>query len=364
MKTSLYDEHVRLKARIVDYAGYQMPLDYGSSISEHRSVRHAAGLFDVSHMGVLPVTGPEAGDFLARVLTNDPRPLAVGQILYSPLLDEDGAALDDLLVYRMGPDSYRLVVNAGNRQVDFEHLKKHAGPGAGLAGDFAPIAILALQGPVSERIVKMIFGEDLLLPGNYRFVQTQDSDGTQILISRTGYTGEDGFELFLPAASAPELWRKLLDVGSPLGLVPAGLAARDSLRMEAGLPLYGHELSRERTALDAGLARFVNLDREGFFGREALLAQRAAGQVRSRLALIATGRGLPRAGDQVFDGETRIGYVTSGGYSPTLDAGIALVSAEPGLRYAEGHELTIQGTRRPLAARVCPRPHYRRSRGG
>ncbi|MDI9498038.1 MAG: glycine cleavage system aminomethyltransferase GcvT [Bacillota bacterium] len=362
MRTSLYEEHVRLGARLVDYAGFQMPLDYGSSIAEHRSVRSAAGLFDVSHMGILPAEGPGAGDFLARVLTNDPRPLAAGRVLYSPMLDEDGSVIDDLLVYCLGPGRYRLVVNAGNRQADYEHLHAHATPSAGLAADFAPLAILALQGPASEAILRLVLGGEIALPGSYRFTETCDSAGNELLVSRTGYTGEDGFELYLPAAAAPVLWQRLLALGESHGLVAAGLAARDSLRLEAALPLYGHEISRERSVLDAGLGRFINFDREGFLGREALLEWRASGRVRGRLALIATGRGLPRADDRVLDGEREIGYVTSGGYSPTLNCGIALVSTDPGISYEEGRELVVQGARRALPARVCQRPHYRRLR--
>ncbi len=363
MKTSLYDEHVRLGARLVDYADFQMPLDYGSSISEHRSVRSAAGLFDVSHMGILCVEGPGAGEFLATVLTNDPRPLEPGQILYSPMLDADGSAIDDLLVYCLNPGSYRLVVNAGNRESDLDHLQRHATAAAGLSSDFAPLAILALQGPTSEAILRRVLGGEIVLPANYRFIETTDTAGTGLIISRTGYTGEDGFELYLPAAAAPAFWTRLLDLGESHGLVAAGLAARDSLRLEAGLPLYGHEISRERSVLDAGLARFVNFDREGFLGREALLDMRASGRVRGRVALIVTGRGLPRADDRLFDGGREVGFVTSGGYSPTLDCGIALASTDPDVSYEEGRELIVQGARRPLPVRVCRRPHYRRSRG-
>jgi aminomethyltransferase len=335
--TPLIDEHVALGAKVVPFAGYRMPIQYPTGIhAEHQAVRTAAGLFDVSHMGEFEVRGERAEDFVQFVTTNDVSRLEVWQAQYSTLPREDGTLIDDLLVYRL-PDHFMLVVNASNRERDWEWISRYADRfGVELRDRSDEVALLALQGPASEAILARLTDAPLPEIGYYRF-RAGAVDGRPALISRTGYTGEDGFELYLDAADAASVWRRLLEVGREDGLIPVGLGARDSLRLEMGYALYGNDLDDRRTPLEAGLGWVVKLDKGEFVGREALQRQKEEG-VRERLAgFRLTARGFPRHGYTVRVDGRDAGTITSGTLSPSLGEGIGMAylptgSARPGTR--------------------------------
>jgi len=320
---------------MVPFAGFAMPVQYPTGIrAEHAAVRTAAGLFDVSHMGEFTVRGPQAEDLVQYLTVNDVSRAAVGQAQYSALCNERGTVLDDLLVYRF-PDRFMLVVNAGNREKDWRWVTQHAaGYDVELGDDSDRIALIALQGPASRRILSALTGADLGAVGYYRFVEDEVA-GTHAVISRTGYTGEDGFELYLPSSSATAVWNALADAGAPHGLIPAGLGARDSLRLEMGYALYGNDLDEEHTALESGLGWIVKPGAGDFIGRAALAAEKERGVTRRLTGIRLTRRGFPRPGyPLVYEGED-VGTVTSGVASPSLGAGIALgylpvAAARPG----------------------------------
>ncbi|MFH5182637.1 glycine cleavage system aminomethyltransferase GcvT [Paenibacillus sp. TAB 01] len=348
--------------RCIDFGGWQLPVQFSGIQREHDAVRNQAGLFDVSNMGEFLVTGPQAGSFLQRVTTNDVSRLTDGQAQYSLLCFDHGGVVDDLLVYRLASDQYMLVVNASNIEADWAWLSQHLSEGADLANRSAQTALLALQGPQAEIILSRVMTEAKL--GELRpfhFIQDASIDGIPALVSRTGYTGEDGFELYLHADDAIRVWQMLIEAGEPLGLLPAGLGARDTLRFEAKLPLYGQELSASVTPLEAGLASFVKLTKGEFIGRDALLKQQAAGVPRKLVGIELLERGIPRAHYPVFADGRQIGEITSGTQSPTLKRplGLALLQAAyalPGTRCQVG----IRG--KPLQAVVVETPFYRRKK--
>lgn len=324
-RTPLYDQHRRLGARMVPFAGYEMPLQYGPGIlAEHRAVREKAGLFDVSHMGELEIRGNDPLGFVQYVTTNDASRLAAGQAQYSVLCQEDGGALDDCLVYRHD-DHFMIVVNASGRDRDREWLTRFAGRfGVRVIDRSDDLALLALQGPAAERILRRLASADVSALAYYHFQEAQVG-GRPTRLSRTGYTGEDGFEIYLEAGLAPALWNQLLEAGADDGLLPAGLGARDSLRLEMGYILYGNDLDENHTPLEAGLGWVVKLDKPAdFLGRTALLRQKSEG-VRQRLVgFVLQERGFPRHAYELrFRGEPA-GEVTSGILSPTLNRGIGL----------------------------------------
>ena len=357
-RTPLHEEHRRLDGKIVPFAGFEMPVQYPSGIlKEHRAVRRAAGLFDVSHMGEFDVRGPGALELVQRVTVNDASRLQVGQAQYSALCREDGGILDDLLVYRL-EDRYMLVVNASNRDKDWRWISRHAaGLDAGLEDRSDEIALLALQGSASREILTPLTGVELDGVGYYRCVEGQVA-GVPGVVARTGYTGEDGFELYVPAAAAAGLWRRILRQGGKSGLLPAGLGARDSLRLEMGYALYGNDLDEAHTPLEAGLGWIAKLGKEEFVGREALLRQRERG-VQVRLAgLRLTERGFPRAGYAITaKGGGEVGRVTSGGVGPSTGFGAAM-GYIPAALAVRGTPLEIVVRGRPLAAEVHPPPFY------
>ena len=357
-RTPLHDEHVALGGKIVPFAGYQMPVQYPSGITaEHRAVREAAGLFDVSHMGEFEVRGERARDFVQFVTTNDVDRLSVWQAQYSGLVDEQGRLLDDLLVYRF-PDHYFLVVNASNRDRDWAAVRQHAERfGVELRDRSDEMALLALQGPRAAAILARLTETDLEEIGYYRFRQGEVADRPAI-ISRTGYTGEDGFELYVAADDAPALWRRLLETGAPDGLVPAGLGARDSLRLEMGFALYGNDLDETRTPLEAGLGWVTKLDKGEFVGREALQAQKERGVEMRLVGFRLLERGFPRQGYPVRVEGEEAGVVTSGVVSPSLGEGIGMAyvpaaAAKPGTRI----EVVIRG--QPVPGEVVRPPFYK-----
>ncbi len=360
-RTPLHDCHREAGARLVEFAGWEMPVQYGGLVEEHRAVRGAAGLFDVSHMGEIAVRGPESEALLQRLTPNDVGKLAPGRAHYSGLLTERGTYLDDVLVYRLAADDFLLVVNASNAEKDFAWI---AGRAAGVDAEVADVsdrwALLALQGPRALEILAPLARPEIAALRYYGFARGE-VDGRPALLSRTGYTGEDGFEIYLAPEDAPAVWRRLLAAGADRGLVPAGLGARDTLRLEAGMALYGHEIDDTTTPFEAGLDWVVKLDKGEFVGREALLAQRRDGMRRQLVGFEVEGRGIARQGHAVMDGGAAVGRVTSGTWSPTFEKplGMAYVPVELA---SPGARLSIDVRGRPLPAAVVGLPFYRRPR--
>ena len=371
-RTPLYDRHREAGARLVEFAGWEMPVQYEGVIDEHRAVRTAAGLFDVSHMGEIAVSGPGAAALLERLTPNDVSKLVPGRAHYSGLLTERGTYVDDLLVYRLAEDDFLVVVNASNAGRDFEWIAARAedtgGSGAKVEDVSDDWALLALQGPKAIEILTPLTDVDLSKLRYYGFARGRVA-GAPAIVSRTGYTGEDGVELYVRPDDAPALWQRLLDEGRDRGVAPAGLGARDTLRLEAGMALYGHEIDETTTPLEAGLDWVVKLEKGEFVGREALAAQRAGGLARKLVGFTVSGRGIARQGHRVVadgtdqDGPSvesvEVGAVTSGTWSPTFDkalgmAYVPVAMAEPGTPLG----LDVRGKR--LEAVVAPLPFYRR----
>ncbi|OAR22252.1 glycine cleavage system protein T [Streptomyces sp. ERV7] len=365
--TALDATHRSLGATMTDFAGWDMPLRYGSERDEHTAVRTRAGLFDLSHMGEITVTGPQAVRALDYALVGNMSTIGVGRARYTMICQEDGGIVDDLIVYRLGEDEYMVVANAGNAQVVLDAITERAAgfEGVEVRDDRDAYALLAVQGPESPGILKSLTDADLDglkyyagLPGTVA--------GVPALIARTGYTGEDGFELFVAPADAEKLWQALTEAGKDAGLVPCGLSCRDTLRLEAGMPLYGHELTTALTPFDAGLGRVVKFEKEGdFVGRAALeaAAERAAARApRKLVGLIAEGRRVPRAGFSVVADGQVVGEITSGAPSPTLGKPIAMayVDAAHAAPGTSGVGVDIRGTHEPYE--VVALPFYKRQK--
>ncbi len=358
-RTPLHGEHVALNARIVPFAGYEMPVQYPTGITaEHHAVRTAAGLFDVSHMGEFDVRGERALEFVQHVTTNDASKLEVGQAQYSTLLNESGRLLDDLLVYRYA-DRYMLVVNGANKEKDLAWIRRYVDRfGVELTDRTDEIALLALQGPRAQEILARLTDADLDAIGYYRFAEGT-VDGVAGTISRTGYTGEDGFELYVPAHEAPRLWRKLLETGRGDGLVATGLGCRDSLRLEMGYALYGNDLDDGRTPLEAGLGWVVKPAKGEFVGRDALARQKEEGVAWKLVGFELLEKGFPRHGYRVrVDGQDA-GEVTSGTMSPSLGTGIGMAYV-PAAAGTAGTEIGIVIRDRDVPARVVKPPFWKR----
>jgi aminomethyltransferase len=322
--TPLNDQHIALGGKMVPFAGYSMPVQYPSGITaEHRAVRNACGLFDVSHMGEFMVRGPGALDLVQRISVNDAATIEIGQAQYSAMCLESGCVIDDLIIYRF-EDRYMLVVNASNMEKDWAWVQRHAADFDVELEDVSDqTALLALQGPNAREVLRPLADLDVDTVKYYRFREGTVA-GVPAVISGTGYTGEDGFELYVPADRAAELWAALLDAGSEQGLIPAGLGSRDSLRLEVGYALYGNDLDEEHTTLESGLGWVTKLGKGDFVGREALAAQKASGVTRRLVGLRLTGKGFPRPGYSVVSEGAVVGNVTSGTVSPTLGFGVAL----------------------------------------
>lgn len=356
-RTPLFSWHREHGARLSPFAGWEMPLWYTRVAQEVLAVRHAAGLFDVSHMGQLVLSGLQALATLQWVSTNDAAKLTDGRAQYSLLCQEDGGVLDDIIAYRITAEHFLLCVNAANTARDLAWIREH-NRGAELADESDSTALLALQGPRATEILGLVgFGAFAALP---RFhCASATFDGARVLLARTGYTGEDGWEIFCPAACALPLWLRLLEAGKPHGLVPCGLAARDLLRLEAGLPLYGHELHEGVTPLEAGLSWAVRWDKGPFIGREALQALAQKGLERRLVGMVLTGDGIPRQGYSVmFEGQ-QIGEITSGGKSPTLGKSIAMGYVRSTFaKVGATVDIDIRG--RAAAATVVSLPFYKR----
>lgn len=361
-RTPLYERHVALGARMVAFGGWEMPVQYEGIVAEHRACRSAAALFDVSHMGKILAVGAEAAAFLQRVLTNDVVSLAPGAARYSLMCDADGGILDDMVVYRQDAERFLLIVNAANMEADWRHLAGFAGPDV-LCDVNDQTALLALQGPAAKTILSRLLQPSeaarLAALKYYRFGEFT-LVGAETLVARTGYTGGPGYELVVPAASAGVVWDRLLEVGAEDGLVPAGLGARDTLRLEAGFCLHGHDIGPDRNPVEADLLRFVALDKGDFVGRSAILKAAAQGPNERLVGLEVVGRGVIRAGHPIAVDGRLVGVVTSGSFAPSLDRfiGLGYVSVD---RAQVGTRLEVMVRERPVECQVVERPFWRPS---
>ncbi len=363
--TALYDEHIAAGGRMVEFAGYELPVQYTSLVDEHTAVRTRAGLFDVSHMGEIFVTGPGAFDFVQMVSCNDHSKMTTGRAQYTGLMYPQGTFVDDMLVHKLADDEFLLVVNAANRAKDAAYL-------TGLAAGRAEVEIrdesdswaqLAIQGPLAAEILQPLTSADLSELKYYSFVFAEVC-GHRALVARTGYTGEDGFEVYTANQHAPEIWRAILAEGRPKGLLPAGLGARDTLRFEAGMSLYGHEIDDTTTPLEAGLGWIVKFKKGDYIGRDILEGQKESGLGRKLVGFEMIDRGIARHGYPVYladGGDEPVGHVTSGTLSPTLGKALGLAYL-PIEACEEGSEFLIGIRNRRVAARVVPTPFYSRAK--
>ncbi len=363
LRTPLYDRHRALGARLVEFGGWEMPVQYSGILDEHRTVRERAGLFDVCHMGEFRVEGNSALDYLQRLVPNNVARLADDQALYTQVLRPDGGTLDDLIIYRRGEGRYMVVVNAGTMRKDWDWFSEHAAGVANLTLENISdeTGLLALQGPRAQDILQPLT-ETPLAEIAYYHCKPGVVVGIQCVISRTGYTGEDGFELYCSAEQVGTLWDALLDAGKATGLLPAGLGARDTLRLEAGYCLYGHELTEAITPLEAGLGWTVKLDKGAdFIGRDALVAEKAQGLRRKLVGVELTERGVPRSEYPILQGGATVGALTSGGMAPTLNKPIGMGYISGG-ETKPGTTIAVEIRGKPVAAVIAPLPFYKRPR--
>jgi aminomethyltransferase len=358
LRTPLFDTHVASRAKMVDFGGWNMPVQYSGIVDEHNAVRTGVGLFDVSHMGEIIIRGPESAKLVEYVSTNKAANLKVGQAHYSALLYEHGGIVDDILVHKVSDTEWFLCVNASNQDKDFEHIKANNSFDAEV--DFASprFAQIAIQGPKGRATLQKLTKTDLSAIKYYWFTDGEVC-GVPARIAHTGYTGEDGFEIYIAPDEAARLWRELLDAGAEFGVKPAGLGARNTLRLEAKMALYGHELTASINPLEADLAWIVKFDKGDFVGRAALEKSLAQGLTRKLVGFEMTERGIGRDGYEVWVDGAAAGWVTSGGPSPTLNKNIGLCflpidKAEPGL------PIQIQIRNAPVAAVTVPTPFYKR----
>lgn len=359
-KTPLYETHIQYGGRMVEFGGWSLPVQYTGIKEEHQGVRKKAGLFDVSHMGEVFVKGPDALAFLQKLVTNDVSRLAPNQVQYTPMCYMDGGTVDDLLIYKFDETQYLLVINAANIEKDLAWMKSNCeGFQAELHNASDQTAQLALQGPLAEEILSKITNAPLHELAYYWFIPEIILAGKKVLLSRTGYTGEDGFEIYCQTEDVVFIFETLMEVGRPFGLVPAGLGCRDTLRFEACFPLYGHELSPDISPLEAGLIPFVRLNKGAFNGSEALKAQKESGVKRKIVGFALNERGVARAQYPVLLADTQIGTVTTGSYSPTLDKslGLALIQSEhAGL----GQKVNIEIRGKKIPGEIIAKPFYKR----
>ncbi|MGO4268583.1 glycine cleavage system aminomethyltransferase GcvT [Paenibacillus sp. TAF58] len=359
-RTPLFPIYAEHGARVIDFGGWELPVQFAGIQKEHDAVRQRAGLFDVSHMGEVRIGGEDALPFLQKITTNDVSKLEAGQCQYSLMCYPTGGVVDDLLVYKLGDNDYMLVINASNIDKDVEWMQMNLTGSVELNNVSDETAMLALQGPHAERILTKVTDAPIQSLKPFRFLQNVEVSGIQALVSRTGYTGEDGFELYVHKDDAIKLWNLLLSSDQDLSLVPVGLGARDTLRFEARLPLYGQELSKDITPLEAGLSFFVKLDKGDFIGRDVIAGQKANGIPRKLVGIEMVERGIPRPHYAVFntDGQP-IGEVTTGTQSPTFktNVGLALIdSAYSSL----GTELNVEIRGTQVKAKVVATPFYKR----
>ena len=356
-QTPFTEFHRAAGAKLVEFAGFEMPVRYTGDVREHQAVRNGAGLFDITHMGEFEVRGEGAAAWLDHMITNHVGGMAVGQAIYSPMCRPDGGIVDDLLVYRYA-DHYMVVVNASNMAKDFAWLDQHRPAGVSLVDRSAETALLAVQGPKAADVLRGHVPAAALDLGYYRFT-TGELFGVAATISRTGYTGEDGFELYFANADGAAVWNGLMAAGAPHGLELIGLGARDTLRLEMGYMLYGNDIDDTTTPLEAGLGWTVKLAKGDFHGRDVLVKQKAEGLKRKLVGFQLDGRRVPRHGMPILSGGRTVGHVTSGTFSPTLERPIGMGYVETALA-ATGTALEIQAGGSTLPARVTARPFHTR----
>lgn len=359
-KTPLYEAHVNAGGKIVPFGGYLLPVQYGTGvIKEHMAVRTQAGLFDVSHMGEVLCEGKDALANLQMLLTNNYDNLVDGQARYSPMCNENGGTVDDLIVYKKCDECYFIVVNAANKDKDYQWMLDHQFGEVTFTDVSDSYAQLALQGPKAMEILRKITAEENIPKKYYHAVFDAEVGGISCIVSKTGYTGEDGVELYVASEDAQKMWDLLLDTGKEEGLIPCGLGARDTLRMEAAMPLYGHEMNDEITPLETGLTFAVKMNKEDFIGKSAL--EKRGEPAIKRVGLKVTGRGIIREEQDVYAGEKKIGYVTSGTHCPYLGypVGMALLEKD----YTEaGTKVSVDVRGRMVEAEIVPLPFYKRSK--
>lgn len=358
-RTPLYEQHLALGARIVEFGGWEMPVQYSSILDEHRAVRTHAGLFDVSHMGEFKVEGPGALAFMQHLVPNDVSRLAINQALYTQLCLPDGGTIDDLIIYHLADNHYMMVVNAANIDKDYAWVEKQAQNfNVKTTNQSYTTALIALQGPEAQAILQPMTEVDL---STIRYYHCTPGivEGINCIISRTGYTGEDGFELYCAPVDAPELWNALLSAGKDRGLLPAGLGARDTLRLEAGYCLYGHELDEQTNPLEAGLGWTIKLNKDDFIGRDALLKVKEQGPKRKLIGVEMIERGVCRGSYAIYESGQQIGALTSGAPSPTFNKNIGMGYVETS-HAVVGNTIHIDIRGKPTAARIVALPFYKR----
>lgn len=362
-RTPLFEVYKEYGGKTIDFGGWELPVQFSSIKEEHEAVRTKAGLFDVSHMGEIIVTGPDSLNYLQKMLTNDISKIKNGGAQYNAMCYENGGTVDDLLVYKIEDNHYLLVVNASNIEKDFKWLEAHLEGNVLIDNLSEKMAQLALQGPLAEKVLQKLAGDsDLTEIGFFKFQWEMEINGKNALVSRTGYTGEDGFEIYCDASDAVELWKAILSAGEEDGVVPCGLGSRDTLRFEATLALYGQELSPEISPLEAGIGFAVKLNKEAdFIGKEVLKQQKDAGAARKLVGIEMIDRGIPRHGYPVYKGEELIGEVTTGTQSPSLKKNIGLVlikSEHAGI----DSEIDVEIRGKRLKAKIVPTPFYKREK--
>ncbi|MDL2252688.1 glycine cleavage system aminomethyltransferase GcvT [Ruminococcaceae bacterium OttesenSCG-928-I18] len=357
-KTPLYEKHLAAGGKMVPFAGYQLPVQYVGVIEEHMAVRQKAGLFDVSHMGEVLIEGPDALANLMNLYTNAFMKLADGRVRYSPMCNEQGGTVDDLLIYRFDENHYLVVVNAANREKDVAWMKEHLFGDAKLTDQSDDYAQIALQGPLSREILAKVCSETDIPEKYYSFTKDVQVAGVPCLLSQTGYTGEHGYELYCKPEDAGTLWDALLAAGKPEGLMPCGLGARDTLRLEAAMPLYGHEMDEEITPLETGLDFAVKMTKEDFIGKKALV-ERGEPKI-ARIGLKMTGRGIAREHNEVYLDGSKIGHTTSGTHCPYLGGAYAMALVDK--NHTEvGTELEVEIRGKKVSAEIVPLPFYKHS---
>lgn len=365
-RTALYEQHVALGGRIIEFGGWEMPVQYTGVMDEHLACRKSVGLFDVSHMGEFLIEGLDAERFLNEVVTNDISKMAAGQAMYSAMCNDHGGIVDDLVIYRRAVDRFLVVVNASNTDKDFNWMKSiHARihPDCLLENVSSKYSQIAVQGRNAEKLIEPLASCSLSDIQNYHFKEGTFLNSIDCIFARTGYTGEDGFELYVPWAKGPEVWKALMDAGKPYDIKACGLGARDTLRLEMKYSLYGHELNDETNPLEAGLAWVTKLDKKSFIGKEALLNAKTQGISRRLIGFKMKDRGIPRQDYAVYDsaGLKKIGVVTSGTQSPSLNAAIGIAYVEVGF-HEPGTPLQIEIRGNKTLAEVCTTPFYKRNK--
>lgn len=359
-KTHLYEEHLALGAKIVEFAGFYMPLHYGSPIEEHLAVRNGVGIFDVSHMGEIIIEGDEAEEFVQYITCNDVKKISKNQAQYTALLTERGTFVDDLLVYKKNEKEYLLVVNAANTEKDFNWIRSKNKYKAEVKNVSDQISQIAVQGPLSQQLLQNMVDFPVENLKYYRFLETEVANYPSIF-SRTGYTGEDGFEIYVSNENAPKLWKLILKEGEKYGIKPCGLVARDTLRLEARMALYGNDIDEEHTPYEAGLDWIVKLEKGNFIGKEALEKQKIEGIKKILCGFEMVEQGIPRHGYDVYVKDEIVSKVTSGSYAPYLKKNIGLCYL-PVENSSIGQEIFVKIRDKKLKAIVVPTPFYKRKK--